>query len=168
MSENYETKKTQTLVLIGLYTALVASVTLYTSVQYSAGGYFNLGDVMVLLLAAITPFRQALIAASLGSMIADVLASAVHYAVFTGIIKGLMVVGVVLLQRFLSTKAFFLPFLVGSMIMLFGYALVDAFILGGYTYYASLIANLAQGILGTIVSTALYPFAKKLNTYLKG
>lgn len=168
MSENYETKKTQTLVLIGLYTALVASVTLYTSVQYSAGGYFNLGDVIVLLLAAITPFRQALIAASLGSMIADVLASAVQYAVFTGIIKGLMVIAVVLLNRFLSTKAFFIPFLIGSMIMLVGYGLVDAFILGGYTFYASFLANLTQGVLGMVLSSALYPFAKKLNTYLKG
>ncbi len=168
MSENYKTKKTQTLVLMGLYTALVTSVTLFTSIQYSAGGYFNLGDVVVLLLAAITPFRQALVAASLGSMIADVLASAVHYAVFTGIIKGLMVVAVVLLSKFLSTKAFFVPFLVASLVMLGGYALVDGFILGGYSAVASLVANLAQGVLGALISTLIYPFAKKLNTYLKG
>lgn len=168
MNDNYETKKTQAMVLMSVYTALVATVTLYTAIQFSAGGYFNLGDVVVLLLAAITPFRQALIAASLGSMIADVLAGAVHYAVFTGIIKGLMVVAVVMLKRFYNTKLFFVPFLVGSSIMLVGYGLVDGFILGAYTFYASIVTNALQAAIGFVLSTGLYPFAKKLNQYLKG
>ncbi|HZJ86795.1 MAG TPA: ECF transporter S component, partial [Erysipelothrix sp.] len=162
MTQDYQTKKTQTLVLIGLYTALVASVTLFTSVQYSGSGYFNLGDVIILILAAITPLRQALFAASLGSMIADLLAGAAHYAVFSGIIKGLMVVVVVMFRRFLKSKLYFIPFVLGSLLMLVGYGLVDAFILGGYTLYASMMANLVQAILGSVLAIALYPLSKKL------
>ncbi len=168
MTQNYQTKKTQTIVLIGLYTALVASVTLFTSVQYSGAGYFNLGDVIILILAAITPFRQAIFAASLGSMMADLLAGAAHYAVFSGIIKGLMVLVVHFLYKFLDSKLYFIPFVMGSALMLVGYGLVDAFILGGYTFYASVIANLVQGILGASLATALYPLSKKLMIYLKG
>ncbi len=163
-----EIKKTQTIVLIGLFAALVTGVTLSTSIQYGAGGYFNLGDVVVLLLASLTPLTQALFAASIGSMIADLLAGAIYYTVFTGIIKGLMVLTVFLLRKFLNTKLYFIPFVLSSLVMLVGYALVDGFVLGGYTFMASLIANLPQAVLGSGITIALFPFTKKLRIYLKG
>lgn len=165
---NYEAKKTQTIVLIGLYAAVVAGVTMSTAIQYTAGGYFNLGDVVVMLLAALTPFRQAVVAASIGSMIADTLSGAIYYAVFTGIIKGLMVLAIYVLRKFLDTKLYFIPMLCGSLIMLVGYGIVDAFILGGYGFMASVTANSMQAILGFVISVAMYPFTKKLRTYLKG
>ena len=168
MSDEYSIKKTQTLVLIALFSALVTTVTLFTSIQYTAGGYFNLGDVIVMLLATILPFRHALIAASLGSMIADILAGAIHYTVFTGIIKGLMVLVVFLLRNLFKTKAYFIPFLLGSLVMLVGYGIVDAFLLGGYAFFVSISLNAIQAGLGFILSSLMYPLVQKLNKYFKG
>lgn len=166
-NNEYATIKTQTLVSIALYAAIVATVTMFTSIQYTQGGYFNLGDVAVMLLGALIPFRHALIAVSVGSMLADGFVGAIYYMVFTGIIKGLMVVVIHLLRKMLDTKLFFVPFLLGSLLMVILYGVVDAFLLGGYTFYASVSTNLAQGILGFVITTVAYPFSIKLRDYLK-
>ncbi len=166
--DNLKIKKTQTLVLMGLYAALVTGVTISTSVQYGAGGYFNLGDVVVLLLASITPFTQAVVAASVGSMIADLLVGAAYYTVFTGIIKALMVFAVFSCRKFLNTKFYFIAFILSSTIMLVGYGIVDGFVLGGYSFLASCLANLPQAIIGSVLSIAMFPFTKKIRLYLKG
>lgn len=166
--ENYRSKRTQTIVMIALYTAVVATVTLFTSIQFTAGGYFNLGDVAVMILAAITPFRHALFAASVGSMLADVLAGAIHYSLFTGIIKGLMVLLIFFLRHFLKGKLYFIPFVLGSLLMLVLYGLTDAFLLGGYTFVASVTTNVVQALMGAVLTTVLYPFTTKLQDFLKG
>lgn len=166
---NYETKKIQNMVLIALYTALVASVTVFTVIPFGAGGYFNLGDVAVMVIAAITPLRHAVFAASLGSMMADILSGYAHYAIFTGIIKGLMAVVVYLLLKKLKGKAVSLAFVAGSLVMLLLYGVVDAFLLGGYpSFVASISVNTTQAVIGCIVSMGLYPLTLKLRDFLKG
>ena len=169
MTQNYETKRVQTIVLIALYTALVATITLFTEVPFGPGGYFNLGDVGVMILAAITPVRHALFAASMGSALADLLAGYPHYAVFTAIIKGSMVVAIYLLRRVFKKKWSFVPFIAGSLIMITLYGLTDAFLLGDYTsFWASASTNLVQAIMGCVITIALYPLTTKLQEFLKG
>jgi len=167
MTNKYQEKRTQTIVKIALYSAIVATVTMFTSVQFTQGGYFNLGDVVVMLLAALIPFRHALFAVSIGSMVADVMLGAIHYTLFTGIIKSLMVVVVFLLRHLLKKKYYFVPFLLGSALMVLLYGVVDAIILGGYTFYASVIANATQGVMGFVITSIAYPFSVKLVDYLE-
>ncbi|NLW15246.1 MAG: ECF transporter S component [Erysipelothrix sp.] len=167
-NKSYGSKKTQTVVLMALYAALVATVTLFTSVHYSAGGYFNLGDIVVMLLGALVPVQQALVAVSIGSMVADILAGAIHYSVFTGIIKAGMVLCIYMFRKTLTKKTYFIPFILGSLIMLVGYGLVDGFILGGYSFVVSVSLNSVQALVGAVVTTIIYPHTKKLYTYLKG
>ena len=102
---NGETKRVQNIVLIALYTALIASVTVFTVIPFGVGGYFNLGDVAVMIVAAITPLRHAVFAASMGSMLADILSGYAQYAIFTGLIKGFMAYAVFkLLKRLKGNK----------------------------------------------------------------
>lgn len=167
MSRNYELKKTQVLVRIALFVSVVASLTTFTAVSLSGGGYFNLGDVAVMLLATILPFRQALIAASLGSMLADIFVGAAHYALFTGFIKGAMVFVVFSLRPIFKGKLNVVRFASGSLIMLIGYGLVDAFILGNIAFFPSILSNALQAVLGCTIAAVCYPFAKKLMEFLE-
>lgn len=167
MSRNYELKKTQVLVRIALFVSVVASLTTFTAVSISGGGYFNLGDVAVMLLATMLPFRQALIAASLGSMLADLFVGAAHYALFTGFIKGMMVFVVFSLRPIFKGRLSGLRFVSGSLVMLLGYALVDVFILGTLAFLPSLLSNALQAALGCTIAAVCYPFTKKLMEFLE-
>ncbi len=163
----YQEMKTQTIVKIALYAAVVATVTMFTSVQFAAGGYFNLGDVVVMLLAALIPFRHAAMAVAVGSVTADLLLGAVLYSPFTGLIKVLMALVVYLMRATLNKKYYFVPFLLASLLMVGLYGLVDAFILGGYTFFASVAANAIQGLLGFVITAFVYPFSMKLRDFLE-
>lgn len=168
MKKNYETKRTQTVVFIGLITALVTSVTLISAVQYGAGGYFNLGDAVIMILSCISPVRQVLVAAALGSALADVLGGAAVYAIFTAFIKGSEVLVIYALRKILVTKYYPVVFLTGAVFMVVSYAVVDQFLLGTYGFMASLTANAVQGVLAFILPTAIYPFIRKHNFNTKG
>ena len=164
-----ETKRVQNIVLIALYTALVTSITVFTVIPFGVGGYFNLGDVAVMLIAAITPLRHAIFAASMGSMLADILSGFAQYAVFTALIKGFMAYVVYKLLKRLKGNWVSLAFVAGSLIMLVLYGGVDAFLLGGYpSFIASISVNATQAVMGCIVSMGLYPLTLKLREFLKG
>ena len=164
-----ETKRVQNIVLIALYTALIASVTVFTVIPFGVGGYFNLGDVAVMIVAAITPLRHAVFAASIGSMLADILSGYAQYAIFTGLIKGFMAFAVFKLLKRLKGKWVSLAFVVGSLIMLLLYGATDAFLLGGYpSFIASISVNATQAVMGSIVSIGLYPLTLKIREFLKG
>ncbi len=167
MIDKYHNRKIQTIVKIALYAAIVATVTMFTSVQYTQGGYFNLGDVVIMLLAVTVPFRHAIFAVSIGSMLADLLVGALHYTIFTGVIKSLMVFLIFVLRKQVKGKFFFIPFLLSSIMMVLLYGVVDAVLLGGYTFFASMLTNSVQGVLGFVITSIAYPFSIKLRDYLE-
>ncbi|AMC93545.1 hypothetical protein AOC36_05975 [Erysipelothrix larvae] len=168
MKKNYEIKRTQTIVYIALMTALVTSVTIFTAVAFPNGGYFNLGDVVIAILATIAPVRQVLVAAALGSALADLLTGYAHYMLFTAFIKGSEVLVIYIFRKLLKTKLYPIPFLLSAMLMLVGYGIVDSFILGDYAFFASIAANLTQGIVAFVVPTAVYPWIRKTDFSIKG
>lgn len=128
-------------------------------------GYFNLGDIFVLVSAwTLGPVFGA-IAAGVGTALADVLMSYVIYAPATFIIKAAVaVVAALLFNAFKkndsTNKINLLPRVIsailGEAIMVCGYFLYEAFLLGyGMGALASVTGNCLQAIAGVIGGTLL-------------
>ena len=83
---NLERRRTQYYVTTALMIALVMSVTLVTKIELPMG-YLNLGDLVVLVISSIMPLRIAVIAAGVGSALADLFGGYPLYAIFTFFIK---------------------------------------------------------------------------------
>ena len=84
--------KIKRIVLAALLAALVYVATTIITIPSPLKGYLNLGDCMVLLAGWMLPVGYGLLAAGLGSALADVGAGYFTYAPATFVIKGLMAV----------------------------------------------------------------------------
>ena len=162
---------TKNIVFTACMTALVCVATYALAIPLPIGGYFNVGDVFVLLAGwLIGPWYGAL-AAGLGASLADLFLGYTAYAPATFVIKG----GVALLAwaSYAALKKLvkkepidFLPRLfsgvLGEGAMVLGYFFFEAVVLGlGLGAAANLLGNAVQGICGvlgaTAVVSALYP-----------
>lgn len=162
-------KQTQTLVMIAMMSALVAAVTMMFRIPLPIGGYINLGDVVVMAAVLILPIRGALIAASVGSALADILSSYAHYAVFTFFIKAAEAWVVYKLLQKSNKKRQILPFFAGAFTMMVLYGLVDGFLSGETAVIlTSMLYNSAQALSSAIIITVLYPHIKRLKKHLRG
>ncbi len=133
-------------------------------------GYFNLGDICVILSAYFIGPVYGAVAAGVGTAIADILMGYVTYAPATLIIKALMALAAYGVYRGVkfaikSQKLDFVSRIVAALaaetIMVGGYFLFEAFVLGlGLGATASLVGNTLQataGIVGsTLISSAVY------------
>lgn len=128
-------------------------------------GYFNLGDVFVLVSAwALGPVFGA-IAAGVGTALADILMSYVVYAPATFIIKAAVAVTAALLFKSFkksdaTQKIYLFPRIIsaiaGEAIMVCGYFIYEAFVLGyGMGALASVTGNCLQAASGVIGGTLL-------------
>ena len=90
------------IVLTAMFAALICVATMLIRVPIPAtGGYANLGDGVILLCAFLMDPICAVIAAGIGSMLADVLAGYMSYAIGTLIIKaGVALIGTAVYNRF--------------------------------------------------------------------
>ncbi len=132
------------LVAGALMAALCLIFTAVLPIRTIGQGYVHLGDMIVLLCGFLPGGAAGMLAAAIGSSMADLYVGASVYAVPTFFIKGIMVLAVWLMTR--NTKPLGLltvaAFIVAEMIMLGGYFLFDFFFFG--------IAEV--GILGMILS----------------
>ncbi len=169
MKVNYEMKQTQLLVVTSLMVTVVLATTMFTSIPL-AQGYLNLGDLVIYIIASVMPLNVALIAAGLGSALADILVpGAAVYAIFTLFIKVTMVLIVHLFRQYLDTKLRFVPFFLASAAMLVLYGLVDSFLLSTIDYFwVSFAANMPQAIISPALASLLYPQYMRLKVLLKG
>ncbi len=139
-------------------------------------GYFNVGDVFVLLAAWMLGGVWGGFAAGIGSMLADLLSGYADYALLTFVIKFTMAIvafyGYKLLKKLIQKPALdFLPRLVSALvaeaIMAFGYFAYECFAYGIGGGLTALPANLLQGgsclALGValVVILSQIPFVKK-------
>lgn len=162
-------KQTQTLVLIAMMTALVTAVTMMFRIPLPIGGYINLGDVVVMSAVLVLPIRGALIAASVGSALADILSSYAHYAVFTFFIKALEAWVVFKLLNKKTQKRQVVPFVMGALVMMIGYGLVDGFLAGeAAVILSSMLYNSAQALASAVIIILLYPHILRLKKHLRG
>jgi len=169
---------TKRIVLNGIMVALTFLATYFTHIPTPLpGGYFNLGDAVIIVTAVILGRKSGLVAGALGSMLADVAFGSFLFAPITFIVKGLegYVTGLVVnpssekpkgALRILSGAA------IGGIIMVGGYFLAEAFILGffdkefGLTAAVfELIPNSIQGVLSVLLGYIISILLLKIDIY---
>lgn len=155
-------------------TALVCVATYALAVPLPIGGYFNAGDVFVLLSGWLLGPWYGALAAGLGSACADLFLGYTAYAPATFFVKGgvslLAWGGYALFKKLLSKEPLdFLPRLfsgvIAELFMVLGYFFFEAVLLQlGLSAAANLLGNAVQGLCGivgaTLVVSALYPVPK--------
>lgn len=160
---------TKRICMMSLFAALVCAGT-YIAVPLPFG-YFNLGDIFVLMSAWCLGPLYGAFAAGLGAALADVLMAYTVYAPATLITKALVVVVAYFLFKVFirlnknnAINAVFrvLASLVGEGVMVLGYFLYESIVLGyGMAAAASIPGNCLQAICGVIGSVLLVTAMRK-------
>ena len=155
------------IVLTSLFAALICVATMLVQIPIPAtGGYANLGDGVILICAFLMHPLYAVIAAGIGSFLADILAGYASYAPGTLVIKA----GVALIAALIYRKIFvsgrtakmLLAMAVSGIIaeafMILGYFAYEAIFLGlGMGAAGAIIGNLGQGIVGVLAACVVAP-----------
>jgi uncharacterized membrane protein len=157
------------LALTALFAALCLVGTLVIVIPLPMG-FFNVGDVFVLLAGWFLGPLYGSVAAGMGSALADIIAGYGIYAPFTFVIKALDALTAYLVWRFLKIwirKARFdclprfLSATVGEMLMIVGYLLTETLLYGFPTAVGTLLGNVLQGgccpFIATMVCSIVYP-----------
>ena len=127
----------------------------------AGGAYLNLGDSLIYCTAFMLGGVPAMLAAGIGSMLADIAGGAFIYAPATLVIKGLMglACGAMLVKP--SFGRFVFASVAGGAIMAAGYGVYEIFVFGTVYALTSLPFNLIQWGGGVAVALLLYlPFTK--------
>ena len=153
------------LVLISMMAAIIFVITWTIRIPLpfsSAGGYINLGDAAIYFSGALLGPVGGFFAAAVGSMLADVLAGAMVYAVPTFFIKGLMGLtsGYIMMKQ-KSFKAFALAAFLGGLIMLSGYFVYEYFMFDPIYAKAALPFNVIQWLGSGVLALPLYKVLSK-------
>lgn len=151
--------------LTGLATALVFVATMYLKVPNSTGGYFNLGESMILLFCAILNPFHAFLVAGVGSALADIAGGYAQYAIPTLMIKGIEGVVVSYLFARFGMKIKWVAYASAICIMVSGYFLVEWVMYNSaLTSLSAVPANILQGLLGAGVALILLKRVQTLST----
>lgn len=146
-------KKALQISLIAVFTALIAVTTLAVRIPVPAtGGYINLGDAMIFIAALSLGGAVGGLAGGLGSAIADMIGYPV-FAPFTLIIKGLEGFIAGKIADGASAKRDVLAWGAGSIIMIIGYFITEAYVmrLGTPSALIEVPGNSFQVIFGGII-----------------
>lgn len=150
------------IVISALGIALVFLATYLIKVPNGIQGYFNMGDGFILLFASILNPFLAFLVGGLGSALADVAGGYAIYFIPTLLIKGLEAILVsVILMKF-GKKSRFIAYLIGCIIMVSGYFIVDAFINESWQLSLTGVpANLVQAAAGYVIALVCLPIIMK-------
>ena len=147
--------KTKKLVFASLFASLTCVATMIIKIPSPLSGYMNLGDSVVLLSGWILgPYG--ILAAAVGSCLADVFSGYLIYAPVTFVIKGLMAFVAYKMQ-----KRVFIGAVIAELIMAAGYYVFDGFVYGFSASLVNLPANLIQGAMGIIAGVILLKIFQK-------
>lgn len=133
-------------------------------------GYIHLGDGFILLGAFLLGGNAAVVAAALGSALADLLGGYTVYILPTFLIKG--AVGAVAVWTLAKERPVWLRvagLVTAEAVMVLGYFLAEWLVLG-YGWAAAVgavIPNIMQGVSGVVISIALMPMARQVKKILK-
>lgn len=169
MNDNIEQRQILVLVMSALMTAVVLATTMFTKIDMAVG-YLNLGDLVIMMITCIAPFKIALVAAGVGSALADVLNGYPLYFFFTLVIK---MGEVVIIHYLMKHKPFdryvFVPFFAAGLMMVVMYGGANVMITGDINYFGvSILGDLPQGLVSAGLATVLYPQYKRMSKYLRG
>lgn len=153
------------IVITALFAALICVATMLVRIPIPAtGGYANLGDGVILICAFLMQPLNAVIAAGLGSMLADVLAGYMSFAPGTLIIKAGVALIALIVYNWLSKKekqpVLFMAIagVLAEAFMVLGYFAYEGIFLGmGMGAAGAIIGNIGQGIVGVLVGCLVTP-----------
>ena len=150
--------------LLAIMTALATIMTIAIQIPYpGTGGYFNLGDTMVMLGGLLLGPVGGFFAGGVGSALADVIGGYTFYAPITLVVKGLegMAVGYFSFKfrkHLRLSKWDVVGVIVGAIIMLSGYFIAQALLFGMVVAFIELVTiNLVQGVIGGAVALMIGP-----------
>ena len=153
----------KTLTLGGLMAALVCVATSVFKLPVPiTQGYIHLGDAFVLVSAAVLG-PVGVMAAALGSMLADLLGGYFTYLIPTFVIKGL--VAAVAFAGLRGQKPFWLEWLVliaAEAVMVLGYFLAECLMYGAAAAAGAVLPNVVQGIGGVVIGAVLIPVFRRI------
>ena len=156
--------KLRPLILAAMFAALTCVATMIIHIPSPIGGYFNLGDCMVLLSAFVLGPVWGTAAGGIGSMLVDLLGGYGHYAPGTLIIKGCMALVAALIVKAMkeSKASYVISAVVSEVIMVAGYFGYASLLLGkGWGAAASIPGNLVQGAMGMVIGLVLLVVLKR-------
>jgi len=161
---------TKKIVLTGLMIALVFLVTFLPFLRIPSpikGGYYNIGDSVVMIAAILLGRNFGFAAGAIGSALADIAVGGVIFAPITFVVKGIegYVVGMISNDKSGKTRSsiwLITAVIVGAAIMVAGYFIAESTILGlvdktiGLTSaIAELPGNAVQGALSAVIGYTL-------------
>lgn len=156
---------TKRLTVCAVLAALTAVTTMAISIpSIATKGYTNLGDAMVMLSAYLLGPAAGALVGGLGSALADLLLGYVQYVPITFVVKGIEGLLAAMLFQVLRRKAplSLVSGLVAGSWMAFGYFICECFMYGPAAALGDMPANLVQGIVGTVISSILWPVVARL------
>ena len=159
---------TQKIVISSLFAALICVATMLIKIPSPLKGYINLGDGIVLLAAWILPLPYGLIAAGLGSALADLFSGYAVYAPATFIIKALMAVVACYFYKLFAKKAKVtlsrvFSGILSELVMILGYFLFEGILYGFVPSLVNIPANAVQAVAGIIIGVVLITVFEKQN-----
>lgn len=165
---NKSITKTKSIVFAALFAAFacVATMSLHIPTP-GTGGYIHPGDAIVVLSGIILGPVYGALAAGLGSALADLLTGYLIYVPITFFVKALIaVVSFFVYHKLLSrfNTVIVKGIITGcfsTVIVAAGYCFFEYFMYGAGAF-ASVPANLIQGLSGLIISTLLLPLLKQV------
>lgn len=171
--QKMKNEKLYKIIVSAMMAALTCVATMIIQIPSPMQGYVNMGDVIVLMCGWILGPVYGVLAAGIGSMLADMLSSYMHYAPGTLITKAAVALIAYLLFTLLrrgkkseGTKGLVIPLIVSGVVaeiaMVVLYFAYASLILGkGWAAASSIPGNLLQGLVGVSVGTILYILIKK-------
>lgn len=161
MNMNINLKK---IVMTALFAALACVATMSIRIPTpGTGGYIHPGDAIVILSGIILGPGWGLMAAGIGSAMADLLGGYIIYVPITFAVKGIIAyISGMIYHRFGKTsKSQYISVILGGIVDIVlvagGYFLCEIPLYGISASAASIPANLIQGLGGLIIAFVLYP-----------
>ena len=157
------------IIVSAMLAALCCVATMLIRIPSPMNGYVNLGDAIVLICGWILGPIYGAAAAGVGSMLADFFAAYPHYAPGTLPIKASVAIIAYFLFKLLKHNkkqhtaiALAISGIAAELAMAVLYFFYASLILGkGWAAASSIPGNLAQGLVGVIVGSALYMLISK-------
>ena len=159
---------TYKIVISSLFAALICVATMLIKIPSPLKGYINLGDGIVLLAAWVLPLPYGLVAAGLGSALADLFSGYVVYAPATFVIKALMAVVAyscykLIAKKVKSAMSRILSGILAEFVMILGYFLFEGIMYGFVPSLVNIPANAVQAVAGIMIGVVLITVFEKQN-----
>lgn len=161
---------TKFIALNGIMMALVLVTTMFTRIPVPMvkGGYFNIGDTVIMVSAMVLGKYSGLLTGAIGSALADVFLGASFFAPLTLVVKGLEGFAVGFIAESRMTREIhpvrkIAAVTTGALIMIFGYLIGEATVLASYVGWTAAVSelpvNMLQGgvsaVFGYLLSSVL-------------